>query len=141
MNWRRRKKRRNKTATQHGVCIPDTGSKIFQRAHGAALEPHRMRYNVYPLVVRVVIPIIIGMVLHGDRVQENGLIRGSAHLFVLLNDLVGHGVIGHKAAGPVVLAQKRIPIVTVVVYNFFVRGYEPAGLNRARNNKVLHSRS
>ena len=45
------------------------------------------------------------MVLHGDRVQEDGLIRGSAHLLVLLNDLVGHGVIGHKAAGPVVLAH------------------------------------
>ena len=90
---------------QHGVCIPDAGSKIFQRAHGAALEPNRMGHDVHPLVVRVVIPIIIGMVLHGDRVQEDGLIRGSAHLLVLLNDLVGHGVIGHKAAGPVVLAH------------------------------------
>ena len=91
--------------TQHGVCIPDAGSKIFQRAHGAALEPNRMGHDVHPLVVRVVIPIIIGMVLHGDRVQEDGLIRGSAHLLVLLNDLVGHGVIGHKAAGPVVFAH------------------------------------
>ena len=45
------------------------------------------------------------MVLHGNCVQEDGLIRGSAHLLVLLNDLVGHGVIGHKAAGPVVLAH------------------------------------
>ena len=90
---------------QHGVCIPDAGSKIFQRTHGAALEPHRMGYDVHPLVIRVVVSIIIGMVLHGDRVQEDGLIRGSAHLLVLLNDLVGHGVIGHKAAGPVVLAH------------------------------------
>ena len=90
---------------QHGVCIPDTGSEILQRTHGAALEPHRMGYDVYPLVVRVVVSIIIGMVLHGDCVQEDRLIGGSAHLFVLLNDLVGHGVIGHKTAGPVVLAH------------------------------------
>ena len=90
---------------QHGVCIPDAGSEILQRTHGAALKPYRVGYDVYPLVVRVVVSIIIGMVLHGDRVQEDGLIRGSAHLFVLLNDLVGHGIIRHKAAGPVVLAH------------------------------------
>ena len=49
--------------------------------------------------------VIIGMVLHGDSVQEDGLVRAGLHALVLLDDLVGHGIIGDKAAGPVVLAH------------------------------------
>ena len=90
---------------QHGICIPDAGGEVFQRAHGAGRHARRMFQHLHPLVVGVVVLIIIGMVLHGDRVQEDGLVRGSAHLLVLLDDLVGHGIVGDKAAGPVVLAH------------------------------------
>ena len=90
---------------QHGICIPDAGSKVFQRAHGAGLEARRVGQHLYALVVRVVVLVIIGMVLHGDSVQEDGLVRAGLHALVLLDDLVGHGIIGDKAAGPVVLAH------------------------------------
>ena len=89
----------------HGICIPDAGSKIFQRAHGAGLEARRVGQHLYALVVRVVVLVIIGMVLHGDSVQEDGLVRAGLHALVLLDDLVGHGIIGDKAVGPVVLAH------------------------------------
>ena len=61
-----------------------------------------MGHHLYALVVRIVVLIIIGMVLHGDGVQEHRLIRGGLHALVLLDDLVCHGIIGNKAARPVV---------------------------------------
>ena len=57
---------------QHSVGVPDAGGKVFQRAHGAGLEARRGFGDLHPLVIRVVILIIIGMVLHGDGVEEDG---------------------------------------------------------------------
>ena len=57
---------------QHGVGVPDAGGKVFQRTHGAGLEARRGFGDFHPLVVGVVVLIIIGMVLHGDGVEEDG---------------------------------------------------------------------
>ena len=45
------------------------------------------------------------MVLHRYRVQEDRRIRVFLHLLVLADDLVGHGIVGDKAAGPVFVAH------------------------------------
>ena len=90
---------------QHGIGIPDAGRKIFQCADGAGLEARRVLCHLHPHIVRVVVFIIIGMVLHRDRVQKNRCIRGCLHLLVLLDDLVRHGVIRDQTAGPVVPAH------------------------------------
>ena len=90
---------------QHGVGVPDAGGKVFQRTHGAGLEARRGFGDFHPLVVGVVILIIIGMVLHGDGVEEDGGVGLGFHGLVLADDLVCHGVVGDKAGGPVVAAH------------------------------------
>ena len=90
---------------QHGVGVPDAGGKVFQRTHGAGLEARRGFGDFHPLVVGVVILIIIGVVLHGDGVEEDGGVGLGLHGLVLADDLVGHGVVGDEAGGPVVAAH------------------------------------
>ena len=90
---------------QHGVGVPDAGGKVFQRTHGAGLEARRGFGDFHPLVVGVVILIIIGMVLHGDGVEEDGGVGLGLHGLVLADDLVCHGVVGDEAGGPVVAAH------------------------------------
>ena len=72
---------------QHGVGVPDAGGKVFQRTHSAGLEARRGFGDFHPLVVGVVILIIIGVVLHGDGVEEDGGVGLGLHGLVLADDL------------------------------------------------------
>ena len=90
---------------QHGVSVPDAGCKVFQCTDGAGFDAHGVSDYMDALIVRVIVLIIVGVVLHGDCVQEYRRIRRGLHGLILLDDLVGHRVIGDKAVGPVVLAH------------------------------------
>ena len=90
---------------EHRVGIPDTGGEIFQRTNGAGLDADRVGDHFHPLLVRVVVAVVVGVVLHGNGVEKDRRIGIRFHRFVLLDDLIRHGVVGDKAAGPVVLAN------------------------------------
>ena len=90
---------------QHGVGVPDAGGKVLQRAHRAGLHARRVFQHLHALVVGVVVLIIIGMILHGDCVQEHRLVGGCLHLLILADDLVCHGIIRDQAVRPIVFAH------------------------------------
>ena len=45
----------------HGICIPDAGSKIFQRAHGAGLETRRVGQHLSLIHISFSAPGSAGM--------------------------------------------------------------------------------